>query len=119
MRRPGITIEHIHEILEENYDTSLSPVIEMEIKYEGYILRDQERIAKLKKMDSLSIPENIDYLDINGLKNEAREKLRKIRPDTVGQASRISGVDPSDISILIVYLEVLKKKEKEVPRGTI
>jgi len=90
----------------------------MEIKYEGYILRDMERIARLKKMDSLAIPESIDYLDINGLKNEAREKLRKIRPDTVGQASRISGVDPSDISILIVYLEVLKRKDKEVPRGT-
>lgn len=119
LKRPGITIEHIHEILNENYDEGISPVIEMEIKYEGYIHRDMERIEKLKKMDSLSIPESIDYLDINGLKNEAREKLRKIRPDTVGQASRISGVDPSDISILIVYLEALKRKDKEVPRGTI
>ncbi len=118
LKRPGITIDHIHEILEEEHDDSISPVIEMEIKYEGYIRRDMDRISRLERMESFAIPDNIDYQDIQGLKNEAREKLGKIRPDTVGQAARISGVDPSDISILIVYLEVLKKKDKEVPRGT-
>jgi len=90
----------------------------MEIKYEGYIARDAEKIKKMGRMESKLIPENIDYKTIQGLKNEAREKLTKIRPATIGQASRISGVDPSDISILLVYIEAASLKLKEVPRGT-
>jgi len=118
LKRPEITIKHILEILNENYDEQLSPIIEMEIKYEGYIARDQEKIKKAEKMESKLIPEDLDYKTIQGLKNEAREKLIKIKPATIGQASRISGVDPSDISILLVYLETLSQRRKEVPRGT-
>jgi tRNA uridine 5-carboxymethylaminomethyl modification enzyme len=118
LRRPGITMKDILEILNEEYDEQLSPVIEMEIKYEGYIARDAEKIRKMEKMEMKSIPDNIDYKAIQGLKNEAREKLIKIKPATVGQASRISGVDPSDISILLVYLESASLRLKEVPRGT-
>ena len=69
-------------------------------------------------MDNKKIPNSIDYDNISGLKNEAKEKLKKIRPSTIGQAMRISGVDPSDISILVVHVEILIKKEQEVPRGT-
>ena len=90
----------------------------MEIKYEGYIARDAEKIRKMDKMESKTIPVDIDYRNISGLKNEAREKLLKIKPATIGQASRISGVDPSDISILLVYIETFSIKTKEVPRGT-
>lgn len=118
LKRPGITMVEISEIIGENYDINVSPIIEMEIKYEGYITRDEEKIKKIEKMESRFIPENIDYKAIQGLKNEAREKLYKIKPATIGQASRISGVDPSDISILLVHIEAVSHKEKEVPRGT-
>lgn len=118
IRRPGVTMKHISEILKEEYDEVLSPVIEMEIKYEGYIARDAEKIKKMEKMELKLIPENIDYKSVQGLKNEAREKLIKVKPATIGQASRISGVDPSDISILLVYLEASSQRNREVPRGT-
>ncbi len=118
LKRPGITMKDILEILEEEYEDLTSPIIEMEIKYEGYIARDAEKIKKMEKMESRFIPNDLDYKSILGLKNEAREKLSKVRPATIGQASRISGVDPSDISILLVHLEVSGQKLKEVPRGT-
>ncbi len=118
LKRPGIDMKCISKILEEDYDENLSPIIEMEIKYEGYIARDAEKIRRMEKMESRSIPVTIDYSTILGLKNEAREKLTRIRPLTIGQASRISGVDPSDISILLVHLESAFCKKNEVPRGT-
>jgi len=118
LKRPGITMHDILEILDEKYDQLISPVIEMEIKYEGYITRDAEKIKRMEKLESKTISADMDYKQIQGLKNEAREKLIKIRPLTIGQASRISGVDPSDISILLVYLETITQKGKEVPRGT-
>jgi len=118
LRRPGITMKDIMEILNEQYDEQLSPVIEMEVKYEGYIARDAEKIKRMEKLESKYIPADIDYRMIQGLKNEAREKLIKVMPATIGQASRISGVDPSDISILLVFIEASAHKNKEVPRGT-
>ena len=118
LKRPEISIRQILEIINEKYDENISPVIEMEIKYEGYIARDAEKIKKMGKMESKAIPADMDYRAVQGLKNEAREKLIKIQPSTIGQALRISGVDPSDVSILLVYLEVLARKQKDVPRGT-
>ncbi len=118
LRRPGITMKDVTEILNEKYDELLSPVIEMEIKYEGYIVRDAEKIKRMEKLESKLIPKDLDYKLIQGLKNEAREKLIKTLPATLGQASRISGVDPSDISILLVYLEASSHRHREVPRGT-
>ncbi|HRS61602.1 MAG TPA: tRNA uridine-5-carboxymethylaminomethyl(34) synthesis enzyme MnmG [Spirochaetota bacterium] len=105
LKRPKIKIEDIFEVSDLRCDENLSSIVEMEIKYEGYILREMERIQKIEKMEEKKIPDDIDYSLINGLKREAREKLTKFRPQTIGQASRISGVDPSDISILVVYLE--------------
>jgi tRNA uridine 5-carboxymethylaminomethyl modification enzyme len=118
LKRPEVSIKQIHEIMNENFDDNISPIIEMEIKYEGYIARDAEKIRKMEKMESKSIPSDIDYKVIQGLKNEAREKLIKVQPATIGQALRISGVDPSDVSILLVYLETLARRQKDVPRGT-
>lgn len=79
--------------------------VEIQIKYEGYIKKAEEKMLKLKKMEEKRIPENIDYSSINGIATEARQKLEKIRPETVAQASRISGVNPADISVLMVYVQ--------------
>lgn len=109
LKRPEIGIREILEITGEEFDPEISPIIEMELKYEGYIFRDMERIRKIEKMEAKKIPDDIDYAGVQGLKNEAREKLARFRPQTIGQASRISGVDPSDISILIVHLELMNR----------
>jgi tRNA uridine 5-carboxymethylaminomethyl modification enzyme len=78
---------------------------EIEIKYEGYILQQYEAVAKLEKYESTKIPINFDFTKIKQLSTEGREKLNKVKPRSIGQASRISGVTPSDISILLVYLK--------------
>ena len=120
LKRPDVSLNDIIRIMEITIPEELAPVIEMEIKYEGYIRRDLESIEKMKKMEDRSIPDDIDYDAIGGLKIEARDKLKRIRPATIGQAMRISGVDPSHISILLVHLEWLARNRKEsVPRGTI
>lgn len=79
--------------------------VEIQIKYEGYIKKAMEKVEKLKRMEAKRIPERIDYEAINGLATEAKQKLQKIQPETIAQASRISGVNPADISILMVYVE--------------
>ncbi len=109
LKRPDVTIQNILAIAEEHIEPDLAPIVEMEIKYEGYIARDQERIKKIERMEHKTIPKDIDYGVISGLKKEAREKLNIIKPETIGQAMRISGVDPTDISILLVHIESLKK----------
>ncbi len=109
LKRPGITINDILKIVETKLDHDLAAIVEMEIKYEGYIARDQDRIKKIEKMEKKAIPKSIDYASIKGLKKEAREKLQNVKPETVGQAMRISGVDPTDISILLVHIESLKQ----------
>lgn len=78
--------------------------VEIELKYEGYIRRQEAQIREMRRLEGKKIPANIDYTAIDGLRLEAREKLSKIRPENVGQASRISGVSPADISVLLIYL---------------
>lgn len=118
LKRPDVGIEHIMQVLEEQLDPRLADIIEMEIKYEGYIKKDLEKIERMKRMEEREIPESIDYSIVQGLKNESREKLKRIRPRTIGQAMRISGVDPSDISILVVHMEAIQKRARRVPHGT-
>ena len=83
--------------------------VEIDLKYEGYIKRQQAQIDEMRRLEGKKLPEGIDYLSITGLRKEAQEKLQKIRPENVGQASRISGVSPADISVLLIYLTSRQK----------
>ncbi len=82
--------------------------VEIEIKYEGYISRQRAQVKEMLRLENRAIPTDINYDDVYGLRLEAREKLRKVRPESIGQASRISGVSPSDISVLLIYLKTEK-----------
>lgn len=87
--------------------------VNIEIKYEGYIRRQRTQVQAFKKMEKRKIPENFDYDEVPSLRIEARQKLKKIRPASLGQASRIAGVSPADISVLLVYMESREKKNAE------
>ncbi len=84
--------------------------VEIEIKYEGYIKLQMAQVEKFKKLENKILPENIDYLNLKGISLEARQKLDRFKPNSIGQASRISGISPADISVLLIYLEQLKRK---------
>ena len=85
--------------------------VEVQIKYEGYIKMQMEQVARMEKIENRRLPEDLDYSQITGLRNEAKQKLNNIKPVSVGQASRISGVSPADISVLLVYLEQQRRQE--------
>ena len=84
--------------------------VEIQIKYEGYIKLEEAQVEKFKKLEKRKLPQDLDYSTLKGLRLEARQKLNKIKPESVGQASRISGVSPADISVLLIYLEQTKNK---------
>ncbi len=84
--------------------------VSIAIKYEGYIKRQIAQVEQFKKLEKRKIPKGIDYEEIKGIRIEARQKLNKVKPESVGQASRIEGVSPADISVLLIYLESLKKR---------
>ncbi|MED4534763.1 tRNA uridine-5-carboxymethylaminomethyl(34) synthesis enzyme MnmG [Metabacillus fastidiosus] len=107
LKRPEMSYEHIKKLIPADNEVNgdVAEQVEIQIKYEGYIEKSLQQVAKLKKMESKKIPENIDYDAISGIATEARVKLKDVRPISVAQASRISGVNPADISILLVYLE--------------
>jgi tRNA uridine 5-carboxymethylaminomethyl modification enzyme len=86
--------------------------VNIQIKYEGYIKRQFEQAEQFKKIEAKSLPHDIDYNSINGLRLEARQKLSIIKPANIGQAGRISGVSPADISVLMVYLEYHKSRKE-------
>lgn len=107
LRRPEINYVDLLNFIPANGELNAKEIeqLEIQIKYEGYIKKAMEKVEKLKRMEAKRIPENIDYEAINGLATEARQKLQKIQPATLAQASRISGVNPADLSILMVYIE--------------
>lgn len=107
LRRPEMKYELLKPFVprETNLPAEVEEQVEIQVKYEGYIKKSNQQVEKMRKMDNKYIPEHIDYDDISGIASEAREKLKQVRPLSVGQASRISGVNPSDISILLVYIE--------------
>lgn len=108
LKRPEITFEHIDHFYPTNYAKDVYEQVEINIKYEGYIAKANKEAEKMIALENIKIPEDIDYDKVKNLASEALQKLKEIRPTTISQASRISGVNPADISILIVYL----KKEK-------
>ncbi|GAB6432264.1 MULTISPECIES: tRNA uridine-5-carboxymethylaminomethyl(34) synthesis enzyme MnmG [Bacillus] len=107
LRRPEMTYEHIHLLVPSEVELSdeVTEQVEIQIKYEGYIEKSLQQVERMKKMENKKIPEDIDYDAISSLASEARQKLKDVRPLSMGQASRISGVNPADISILLVYIE--------------
>ena len=109
LKRPEIKISHIKHFIDFPYDSSILEQVEIHIKYEGYIMKAQREAEKMERLEAKKIPEDIDYNQIKNIASEARQKLQEVRPTSIGQALRISGVNPADISILMVYL---KKGEK-------
>ncbi|GEN44664.1 tRNA uridine-5-carboxymethylaminomethyl(34) synthesis enzyme MnmG [Alkalibacillus haloalkaliphilus] len=107
LRRPEVKYETIKRITppEEKLPNDVEEQVEIQVKYEGYIKKSNQQVDKMRKMENKKIPDHIDYDDISGLATEAKDRLKKVRPLSVGQASRISGVNPADVSILLVYLE--------------
>jgi len=108
LRRPEVTYQDLLQFIpapDKELDRRVVEQVEIEIKYAGYIKKAKERVERLKKMEAKKIPDHIDYEAINGLATEGRQKLQKIQPQTIAQASRISGVNPADIAILSVYIE--------------
>ncbi|HGC8449958.1 TPA: tRNA uridine-5-carboxymethylaminomethyl(34) synthesis enzyme MnmG [Streptococcus agalactiae] len=117
MRRPQITYAVATDFVgcaDEPLDSKVIELLETEIKYEGYIKKALDQVAKTKRMEEKRIPPHIDWDDIDSIATEARQKFKKINPETLGQASRISGVNPADISILMVYLEGRQKGRKNI-----
>ncbi len=107
LKRPEISYTHIHQLApaEVELDQEVTEQVEIQVKYQGYIEKSLQQVERLKKMENKKIPVDIDYDAINGLATEARQKLKQVRPLSIAQASRISGVNPADISILLVYIE--------------
>ena len=115
IRRPELSYEILAELDPERIplDEEIIDQVNINLKYEGYINRQKKQVEQFKKMERKKIPSDIDYEEIHNLRMEARQKLSSIRPASIGQASRISGVSPADISVLLIYLEQRKYREKK------
>ena len=111
IRRPELSYDKLKKIDEDRPDLpwDVAEQVNINIKYEGYIKRQMKQVEQFKKLENRKIPENIDYNEIQSLRIEAKQKLSQIRPASIGQASRISGVSPADISVLLVYLSAAGK----------
>lgn len=113
LKRPEIHYENVRDLIPEIKDIELDYIgisqLEISVKFEGYIKREENEAKSFAKFEEYKLPNDIDYLNMHGLALEARQKLNKIRPTTVGQASRISGINPTDISVLILNLKRLEK----------
>ncbi len=111
LKRTELTYEKLAEIDKDrpNLDKQVTEEAEIMIKYEGYIELQEKQVEGFKKLEKKLLPENIDYNEIKGIRLEARQKLNKFKPYSIGQASRISGVSPADISVLLIYIETMKK----------
>lgn len=116
IRRPELSYDILEEIDEKRpefpprYAEEIKEQVDISIKYEGYIERQKKQVEQFKKLEKKKIPENIDYDMVKSLRLEGRQKLKEYRPESIGQASRISGVSPADISVLLIYLNGMKKE---------
>ena len=111
LKRSELSYKKLAEIDENRpiLDDEVAEEVEIQVKYEGYIKLQEEQVEKIKKLEQKLLPNDIEYKNIKGLRLEARQKLDKIKPNSIGQASRISGVSPADISVLLIYLEQIKR----------
>ena len=115
IRRPELNYEVLAPIDEERPELpdEVAEQVNINIKYDGYIKRQIKQVENFKKLEVKKIPENFDYDDVNSLRIEARQKLKQYQPVNIGQASRISGVSPADISVLLVYMEQMRQKNSK------
>ena len=113
LKRPELSYDILAPIDEDrqNLPEDVCEQVNISLKYEGYITRQQKQVAQYQKLENRKIPEDIDYTKVNSLRKEAVQKLDDLRPTSVGQASRISGVSPADISVLLIYLEHYNQKK--------
>jgi tRNA uridine 5-carboxymethylaminomethyl modification enzyme len=115
LRQPGRTFEEVAALDPELAARGLSPdemrVVEIEVKYAAYVEREEAQIEKLRRMETRPIPDSFDYVRVENIRSEAREKLTRVRPRTLGQASRIAGVTPADVHVLLVHLEAGGRKD--------
>ncbi len=117
--RPQIQLEHIASYLPlAEFDPDVIEQVMIQLKYKGYIKKQREQAARQQKLEKKLLPRNLDYQKIRGLSNEAQQKLEKHRPDSIGQASRITGVSPADIAVLLVYLEKAGRQANQNTKGT-
>ncbi len=116
MKRPELDYEKLAEIDPERPDlpAAVREQVNIQIKYEGYISQQKKQVEQFKKLENRLLPEDMDYESIQGLRIEARQKLTAVRPRSLGQASRITGVSPADISVLLIALEQRKRKDKDL-----
>ncbi len=116
LRRTELNYEILAPIDEERPELpeEVTKEVEIQVKYKGYIKLQEQQVEKFKKLEQKILPQDIDYVQIKGLRLEARQKLNKIKPNSVGQASRISGVSPADISVLLIYLEQKRQKAENI-----
>ena len=111
IRRPELSYETVRELDPDRPEVTkdVAQQLNISIKYEGYIKKQEEQMAKFKKIESKSLSKDFDYESVQGLRIEAKEKLQKIKPESIGQASRITGVSPADINVLLIHLEKLRR----------
>ena len=111
LKRTELTYDMLEKIDKDRpvLSAEVKEEVEIMVKYEGYIKMQEEQVESFKKLEKKLLPENLDYEEIKGLRIEARQKLNKVKPYSIGQSSRISGVSPADISVLLVYLEQRKR----------
>lgn len=114
LKRPEITYENLREIDPDRPDIGrrIANQVEVQIKYEGYIRKQEQQVERFKKLENKRLSEDINYMDIKGIRTEAAQKLNILKPESLGQASRISGVSPADINVLLIYLEKIKREIK-------
>lgn len=113
LKRTELNYERLKEIDPDRPKLSLQEMqeVEIQVKYEGYIKMQEEQVEKFKKLEEKVLKDDINYENIHGLSLESRQKLNKMKPTSIGQASRISGVSPADISVLLIYLEQEKRRK--------
>ena len=106
MKRPQLGYDVLEEIdtTRPQLDRNIFEQVEVEVKYEGYIQKQLKQVEQVRKLEDKKLPKDFDYKEIKGLRLEAQEKLNKIKPHNIGQASRISGVSPADISVLLIWM---------------